>query len=124
MLDEEEEEIVLKSDVDQVESDTTQSLQLDSLEIDFSRWIPDYAAHSASTLPDSLRLIGTKLAFDKLYTFFEKLESISETDTENHGVAQGQVYFQHTNQYLHFQLDKRAMKIGLGIRALVKLTVL
>ena len=82
LLDEEEEEIVLKSDVDQVESDTTQSLQLDSLEIDFSRWIPDYAAHSASTLPDSLRLIGTKLAFDKLYTFFEKLESISETDTE------------------------------------------
>ena len=53
----------------------------DSIIINFNRWNPDYASHNNSTIPDSLKLVGTEIAFKKLHGFFENLESITDEDT-------------------------------------------
>ncbi|MBI49506.1 MAG: hypothetical protein CL850_04380 [Crocinitomicaceae bacterium] len=53
---------------------------IDTLIIDVNRFSPSYATHNASTLPDSLKLKGSKIAFKRLYGFFEKLESINDSD--------------------------------------------
>ena len=54
----------------------------DYITINFNRWNPDYASHTSSTIPDSLKLVGSDLAFKKLYEFFETLESISDQDID------------------------------------------
>lgn len=49
-------------------------------EINFNRWNPSYASHNSTTIPDSLKFLGSKVAFEKMHRFFEKLEYISEDD--------------------------------------------
>ena len=53
---------------------------IDTLIIDVNRFSPSYATHNTSTLPDSLKLKGSEIAFKRLYGFFEKLESINDSD--------------------------------------------
>ena len=53
---------------------------IDTLIIDVNRFSPSYATHNTSTLPDSLKLKGSEIAFKGLYGFFEKLESINDSD--------------------------------------------
>ena len=48
---------------------------IDTLIIDVNRFSPSYATHNASTLPDSLKLKGSEIAFNGLYGFFENLEN-------------------------------------------------
>ena len=40
----------------EIEEDT---IEEKTIEINFNRWNPDYASHNSSTLPDSLKFIGT-----------------------------------------------------------------
>lgn len=79
LLDEEKE---VEVKIETPGSALTTPTEIDSLEIDHNRWSPSYAVHSSATLPDSIQLSGTDIAKSKLHGFFEKLESISDTDTE------------------------------------------
>ena len=54
---------------------------INKLIIDANRFRPIYATHNTSTLPDSLKLNGSENAFKRLYRFFEKLETIHESDS-------------------------------------------
>ena len=55
--------------------------RIDTLIINANRFNPSYATHNTSTLPDSLKLKGSEIAFKGLYGFFEKLETIYESDS-------------------------------------------
>ena len=84
LLDEDETEVLFEEEVEveKLDSAITIPTDVDSLVIDYNRWSPDYAVHSTSTLPDSLKLSGTDIAMRKLHGFFKKLESISDTDSK------------------------------------------
>ena len=50
---------------------------IDTLIIDVNKFSPSYATHNTSTLPDSLKLKGSEIAFKRLYGFFEIISGIS-----------------------------------------------
>ena len=50
---------------------------IEDIEIDSSRWTPDYAIHNTTTLPDSLRIYSTDSSLTLLHMLFAKLEQLS-----------------------------------------------
>lgn len=70
-------ELLDTSDVDLIVAPDTTSIDTTTieLEIDFDRWVPEYATHNTMSLPDSLRIYGTDSAKALLQNLFFKLET-------------------------------------------------